>query len=99
MLFRLHHPGMLSCRDGKDGSVHYSERLAGISTTSSPIITADGTLYLANAGKSYVIKSGPKLEIIATMDLGDFAPTSPAISDGKFILKGNQFLFCVGNKP
>ena len=97
MLFRLHHPGMLSCRDGKDGSVHYSERLAGISTTSSPIITADGTLYLASAGKSYVIKSGPKLEIIATMDLGDFAPTSPAISDGKILLKGNQFLFCVGN--
>ncbi len=98
LLYRLHHPGMLSCRSGKDGSLHYAERLAGISTTSSPIITADGTLYLANAGKSYVIKPGPKLNILATMDLGDSAPSSPAVSNGKILLKGNQFLFCVGNK-
>lgn len=98
LLYRLHHPGMISCRNGKDGSLHFSERLPGISTTSSPIITTDGTLYLANAGKSYVIKAGPKLEILSTMDLGDSSPASPAVSQGKIVLKGSQFLFCVGNK-
>ena len=75
----------------------YSERLPGISGASSAIVSGE-RIYLASAGKSYVVKAGPTLEILATNDLGDASPASPAASGGKLYLKGRKWLYCVGMK-
>ena len=95
-LFRLHSPGVLACRNLKDGSVVYSERLTDVSTAASPIATADGMLYLASAGKSYLVKASPKFEVAATNDLGDASNASAAVSAGRIVLKGRQYLYCIG---
>jgi len=97
-LYRLCNPDLLMCVRLKTGTVVFSERLTGVSASSSPIATADGRIYLASAGKSYVIRSGPTLEILATTDLGDSSPASPAVADNKLFLKGRKWLFCIGVK-
>ncbi|MCX6902797.1 MAG: hypothetical protein NTW03_04845 [Verrucomicrobia bacterium] len=81
------------------GEVAYAERLEGLSAWTSPIGCPDGTIYFASAGKSYVIKAGPKLETLATNELGDPNYASPAVAGGKIYLKGNKNLFCIGKKP
>ena len=74
------------------------ERLTGVSIHVSPIAAPDGRIYLASAGKSYVVRAGEKFEILATNDLGDDSPASPAVADGRMFLKGRKMLYCVGEK-
>jgi len=98
-LYRLHNPGAITCWKLATGEQVYKERLAGItSTAASPIATPEDRIYFASAGKSYVIQSGPLFKVLATNDLGDPCDASPAVSDGKIILKGSKFLYCIGNK-
>jgi outer membrane protein assembly factor BamB len=97
-LYRLHSPGVLKCMKLATGEVVYSERLQGVSIHASPVVDPNGRIYLASAGKTYVVKAGEKFEILATNDLGDDSPASPAVSDGKMFLKGRKTLFCVGAK-
>ena len=97
-IYRLQTPQVLKCFAIADGKERYTKRLEEISTSASPIATADGTVYLASAGRSYVLRSGKTYELLATNDLGDAADASPAISNGHIFLKGHEFLFCIGPK-
>jgi outer membrane protein assembly factor BamB len=97
-LYRLCNPGTVRCWKLATGEPVFTERLAGVSTSSSPLTTPEGRIYFASAGKSYVIKAGPNLEVLAVNDLGDGGPASPAVADGCIFLKGKQHLYCIG-KP
>jgi outer membrane protein assembly factor BamB len=97
-LYRVHNPGVVKCWKLASGEQVFSERLPGVATAASPIATADGRIYFASAGKSYVLKAGPTPDILATNDLGDGADASPAVADGHLFLKGRQYLFCIGKK-
>ncbi len=98
-LFRLHNPGVLKCWNLADGKEAYATRLDGVSVASSPIITPEGNLYFACAGKTFVVRAGPKYELLATNDLGEQNGASIAVSDGRMYFKGTSHLFCIGNKP
>jgi outer membrane protein assembly factor BamB len=95
-LYRLHAPGVLGCWSWADGSKVYAERLEGIDTAVSPIATADGLIYCASAGKSYVIRAGATAEIVARNDLGDSSRASPAVAQGRIYLRGGRYLWCIG---
>ncbi len=95
-LYRLSNPDVFACIRLSTGEVVYTERLPGVSASASPVADPNGRVYFASAGKSYVVKAGEKFEILATNDLGDGGPASPAVADGKLILKGRKWLFCVG---
>jgi outer membrane protein assembly factor BamB len=97
-LFRLHNPSILKCWKLSGGEEVFSERLNGVSTTCSPFSTADGRVYLPSSGKTFVIKPGPKLEVLATNDLNDGSEASAAVADGRIYLKGKQYLYCIGKK-
>ncbi len=97
-LYRMHNPQVLKCFKLSSGEQAFSTRLVGVSTLASPVATPEGRVYFASAGKSYVLKSGPALEILATNDLGDGGHGSPAISGARIFLKGNTTLFAVGKK-
>jgi outer membrane protein assembly factor BamB len=98
-VYRLHNPGVVTCWKLATGEEVYKERLPGItSTAASPVATPEGRIYFASAGKSYVIQSGPEFKTLAVNDLGDPCHASPAVSDGKIILKGSKFLYCIGKK-
>jgi hypothetical protein len=92
-------PDMLRCWKVSSGELAFQERLSGISGVASPIATADGRIYLASPTKSYVIKAGPKLEVLAVNDLHDCHDfTSAAISAGRIFIKGKSYLWCIGQK-
>jgi outer membrane protein assembly factor BamB len=96
-VYRLHAPGILRSWDLHTGKLIYTERLAGISTTwASPVADPDGRLFFANAGKSYVIQSGPSFRILAVNDLNDANHASPAVANGRMYFVGLKNLYCVG---
>jgi outer membrane protein assembly factor BamB len=97
-LYRLQNPGVLRCTKMATGEEVYTERLEGVATRCSPFVTADGLIYLASAGKTFVVKPGPKLAVVAVSDLGDASDASAAVADGRIYLKGRKYLYCIGSK-
>jgi outer membrane protein assembly factor BamB len=95
-LFRLANPDVLHCYKLADGKELFAERLAGASAVPSPVATADGRIYFASGGKSFVVQAGPKLDVLGTADLGDPSQASPAVADGRLFIKGGRNLYCVG---
>jgi outer membrane protein assembly factor BamB len=96
-VYRLYKPGVLECWETATGKKVYRERLPGISTVwASPVVDGDGRLYFANAGKSYVIQSGPEFRILAVNDLGDGNHPSPAVAQGRLFLVGLKNVYCIG---
>ncbi len=98
-LYRACANDILRCWEAETGKEVYEERLKGISPSTSPIATPDGRIYFASSARSYVIKAGPKLEILATNDLGEPHPfATPAVSNGRLYIKGKSYLWCIGRK-
>jgi outer membrane protein assembly factor BamB len=87
----------LRCYRLATGEEVWSQRLGG-DTGSSPVATADGLIYYASAGRSWVIRAGATCEVVGSSDLGDPSPASPAVADGRLFLKGATTLFCIGRK-
>ena len=69
-----------------------------MSTYASPIVSADGRIYFASAGKSYVLKVGETLEKLAVNELGEDNRSSAAISNGRLFIRGDKTLYCIGKK-
>lgn len=85
----------LRCYRLATGEEVWSQRLGG-DFSPSPFATADGLIYYASAGKSWVIRAGATFDLVATNDLGDPSPCSAAVTNGRIFLKGNTTLFCIG---
>jgi outer membrane protein assembly factor BamB len=97
-LYRLTDPGVLRSWKLATGKEVATLRLPGVSTAASPFTTPDGRIWCASAGKSYVVQSGEKPRTLATNDLGDGSPASPAVAVGRIYLKGRRYLWCIGKK-
>ena len=64
-----------------------------------PLATPDGRIYFGSSRRTYVLKAGPKLEVLATNDLDDGNDyTTPAIANGRIYIKGKSYLWCIGAK-
>ena len=73
--------GVLSAYNAKTGALIYQERLPS-SFSASPV-AADGKLYMVSEdGDAYVVRAGPKFELLATNPMGEALMSTPAISDG-----------------
>jgi outer membrane protein assembly factor BamB len=98
-LYRVVGEGVIDCRRMETGEKLYTGRLEGVSKLASPVATADGLVYFVSTGKSYVIKAGPTLEILATNDLGGFGNgSSPAVANGHIFTRDFDYLYCLGTK-
>lgn len=97
-IFRLHGNGVFVCRSLKTGERVYEKRIGTSSAWASPIVDANGRIYLASAGRSVVVQAGGTFEPLANNDLGDPGHASPAVADGRLFLLGQSKLWCVGEK-
>jgi outer membrane protein assembly factor BamB len=102
----------LFCIEVKTGNIVYEEKMPDIPTYlsySNSFVTDDGFLYFANSGRSVVLKTGPKFEVVAVNELKDgswpvrgnfyaYAHNSAAVSDGRIYIQGHKKLWCIGNK-
>ena len=97
-VWRTNNPETLKCIRLATGELAFSERLSGVSSWASPFATPDGRIYFASAGKSYVLKVGEKLEVLASNEIGEESRASAAVSDGRIFLRGDRHLYCIGKK-
>ncbi|HEV3257515.1 MAG TPA: PQQ-binding-like beta-propeller repeat protein [Gemmataceae bacterium] len=87
--------GLASCFEAKTGKRLWLHRL-GRHHSSSPV-GADGYLYFPDDdGKTFVLKAGPRFELIGKNALGEECRASPAISRGQIFIRTFDNLYCIG---
>ncbi len=97
-LYVLSNDGVLDCYELATGAEVYRERLPhrGSGFSGSPV-AADGKIYLPGEdGDVFVVRAGPKYELLATNALGEILMTTPAISEGLLLIKTQHHLWAIG---
>ena len=68
------------------------------SFTASPWAYNGHIYYLAESGKTFVLKAGSKFEIIQTNDLEELTIATPSIAQGILFIRTASSLYCITNK-
>ncbi|MBM4042933.1 MAG: hypothetical protein FJ290_30965, partial [Planctomycetes bacterium] len=98
-IYKAAKEGEVLCRTLATGEEVFRDKLDKVSKLASPIATADGRVYFVSTGTSYVLKAGPKLEIIGGGTLGGWGNgSSPAVANGRIFVRDFEFLWCIGAK-
>ncbi len=101
LLYTCSNNGVLVAYDAKTGKQVYQERLGGTggAFTASPV-ASDGKLYFSSEdGDVFVVKAGPKYELLAKNSVGEVVMATPAISDGLLIVRTVSHIFAFGEAP
>jgi outer membrane protein assembly factor BamB len=90
--------GILTCIDAKIGEVKYEGGRIPIPATftASPVAFEGKILMTSEDGDTFMIKAGPKHEVIGTNSVGEPVYASPAIADGRIFIRGEKNLYCIG---
>jgi outer membrane protein assembly factor BamB len=93
--------GVLSCYEADSGNKIYQERLGtGTSGFSASPVAGDGKIYFTGEdGDIYVVKSGPRFEILAKNSMGEVCMASPALSGGTIYFRTQSHVIAVSAKP
>ena len=97
-LYTCSNQGVLTAYNAKTGERVYQERLGGKggAFTASPV-ASDGKIYLSSEdGDVFVVKAGPKYELLATNPVGEVLMATPAISDGLLIVRSTKHVYAFG---
>ena len=92
--------GVLVVFDAKSGAKKYETRLGGATSafTASPVAN-DGRVYIASEdGQVFVVKAGPTYEQMAMNEMHAPVLASPAISEGRLLLRTGSQVVAIGHK-
>lgn len=95
-LFVVKKGGLSSSFDVATGSKHWElSRIKIIGDYYGSPVAGDGKIYVTGAdGFVAVLAQGPKLNVLATNDLGEPCLATPAIADGRIYFRTREKLFC-----
>ena len=85
--------------DAKSGEVTSQGRLgsSGRESFSAAPVSFDGKVFFTNDdGDTFVLKAGPKVEILHVNSLGERTLASPALVDGRLYIRTRQHLLAIG---
>ena len=86
--------GVGHCFEAATGRILWQERMG---EHHASLVSAGGCVYFLNdAGVTRVVRPGPTYELVAENALGERCFASPAISQGRILIRGEQHLFCIG---
>ena len=90
--------GILTCVDAKTGEVKYEGGRIPIPATftASPVAFEGKILMTSEDGDTFIVKAGPKHEILGTNSVGEPVYASPAIADSRIFIRGEKNLYCIG---
>ncbi|MBD0328339.1 MAG: PQQ-like beta-propeller repeat protein, partial [Pyrinomonadaceae bacterium] len=94
-LYTCANSGVLACYNARTGERIYQQRIAerGGAFTASPV-AADGKLYFTSEdGEIFVVRAGPKYELLATNQMGEVCMATPAISDGMIFIRTQYHIY------
>jgi len=100
LVYIVRYNGVLNVFDAKSGEKKFEARLAGATSafTSSPVAN-DGKVFIASEdGQVFVLAAGPKYEVLAMNEMSTPVLATPAISDGRLLLRTQDQMMAIGKK-
>ena len=90
--------GVVKCYRAATGEVVYRERLGDGRTgfTASAAASGGHIYYTSEVGDVYVVRAGPKLEVLSINPLGETCMATPAITDGVLYFRARSHLIAIG---
>jgi outer membrane protein assembly factor BamB len=92
--------GIMTCLEAKTGKVVYEGGRVPVATKfygASPVAFDGKILLTSDNGETFVIRAGPKHEILGTNIIDEPVRTSIAIAGGRLFLRGEKHLYCIGS--
>ena len=91
--------GVLTCLDAKTGEVKYEGGRVPVpaSFSGSPVAFDGKILMTSEDGDTFIIKAGPKHEVVGTNSIGEPVYSSLAVADGNLFIRGEKNLYCIGS--
>jgi outer membrane protein assembly factor BamB len=101
ILYSCRDNGVLSAFEAKSGKLLYRERLgkgeSGFSA--SPVAAGERIYFTSEDGEVYVLRAGPKFEVLAVNSIGEVTMATPAVSEGSLYFRTRGHLVAVGGEP
>ncbi len=92
----MQNSNLLMCLDARTGKEVYKERLPGAKSFTASPWAHDGKLYcLDEDGKTFVVRAGPKFELLGKNEIKDMFWSTPALSQDALYLRGADRLYCI----
>jgi outer membrane protein assembly factor BamB len=97
LLFAFHDDGTVSCLRAAKGEVLWSAKPAG-RYYGSPVWVGGNLYCITLDGNVVVLKAGPQYELLAVNALGEKSHATPAVADGRMVIRTFSRLFSIGAK-
>ena len=93
-LYLLTDNGITTCLEAATGAVQYLGGRPPVPATftASPVAFADKILFTSEDGDTFVLRAGPKHEIIRTNSIGEPVYASIALANGRVYIRGDKHL-------
>ncbi|MBA3571524.1 MAG: PQQ-binding-like beta-propeller repeat protein [Pyrinomonadaceae bacterium] len=91
--------GILTCLNAKTGELIYEGGRVPIPATftASPVAFDGKILLTSEDGDTFMVKAGPKHEILGSNSVGEPVYASPAIAGGRIFVRGEKNLYAIGS--
>jgi len=100
LVYIVRYNGVLIVFDAKTGEKKYESRLGGATSafTASPVAN-DGRVFISSEdGQVFVLAAGPKYEQIALNEMSTPVLATPAMSEGRLLLRTQDQVIAIGRK-
>ena len=96
-LYLLTDNGITTCLEAATGAVQYLGGRPPVPATftASPVAFADKILFTSEDGDTFVLRAGPKHEIIRTNSIGEPVYASIALANGRVYIRGDKHLYAI----
>jgi outer membrane protein assembly factor BamB len=96
-LYAVKNGGVFMCLNAWNGDQQYLERLPAQGSYYASPVYADGKIYtVSEDGQVTVVAARNRFEVLGTAELGERCMSSPAVSDGRLILRSDRTLYSIG---
>jgi outer membrane protein assembly factor BamB len=96
-LYVVNDGGVATCFEAKTGRPVWQGRLpAGFSA--SPVLVGDLLYAASESGNTFVLRAGPRFEVVAESSLGEGIMATPAVCGGQVFLRTAGHLYCLGSR-
>ncbi|MEO5897128.1 MAG: PQQ-binding-like beta-propeller repeat protein [Vicinamibacterales bacterium] len=98
-LYLMTEAGLITCLDARTGTVRYEGGRPPVATSfkSSLVAYGDRVLQTSEEGDTFVIKAGPKHEVLRTNSIGEPVWASLAFARDTIFIRGEKHLFAIRN--
>lgn len=96
LLFVATSYGAIACYSAENGEILWEYEF-DYGFYSSPILVGDKVYMIDQVGITHILKADKEFMIIEESPLGESVVTTPAFSEGKIYIRGEEYLYCISD--